>query len=70
MKGPYERRKYDLDRIWECPSCQHRQRSAGTVTSRLCECQAAKPSQEQQVMRLVFDGPRRIDGVAEKKHDE
>ena len=23
MRGPYERLKYDLRRLWECPVCKH-----------------------------------------------
>jgi hypothetical protein len=38
MKGPYERLKYDLRRLWECPSCKRRERSGGTVTTRFCTC--------------------------------
>jgi len=37
MKGPYERLKYDLRRVWECPVCRARVRTGGNVTSLLCE---------------------------------
>ena len=38
MKGPFERLKYDLRRLWECPLCKRRERSDGTVTSHFCTC--------------------------------
>lgn len=62
MKGPYERRKYDLDRVWECPVCHHRQRTSGAVTSCLCTCQLQRDPSQRQVMQLVSDGPRRTEG--------
>ena len=39
MKGPYERLKYDLRRLWECPACHKRERTPGSVSSRHCLCQ-------------------------------
>jgi hypothetical protein len=59
MKGPYERLKYDLRRVWECPDCQHRERTAGSVTSQFCRCQRKKKSRERVAMRLIQDGLRR-----------
>ena len=38
MKGPYERLKYDLRRVWECPVCHRRERTEGLVTSVGCRC--------------------------------
>lgn len=59
MKGPFERLKYDLRRIWECPQCGAKQRSDGTVTTRFCQC--GKPNTNPLVaMKLVSDGPRRM----------
>ena len=55
MKGPFERLKYDLRRVWECPVCHHRERADGTVTTLVCRCQATKESQERVVMKLVED---------------
>jgi len=60
MKGPYERHKYDLRRLWECPACHHKERTAGTVTSLYCRCQQKKPPTERVVMKLLEDGVRRI----------
>jgi hypothetical protein len=58
MKGPYERLKYDLRRVWECPQCGQKQRTDGTVTTMFCKC---KNSSNQAVsMKLVADGPRRL----------
>ena len=58
MKGPFERLKYDLRRIWECPECHHRERAAGTVTSVLCHCQKKSVGPPAQ-MKLVDDRIRR-----------
>jgi hypothetical protein len=60
MKGPYERLKYDLRRIWECPVCQRRERTTGDVTSVICKCQEKEKVSEQRPMRLIADGARRI----------
>ena len=58
MKGPFERLKYDLRRIWECPACGAKQRTDGSVTTRFCTC--GKPNSNPQLaMKLVSDGPRR-----------
>lgn len=55
MKGPYERLKYDLRRIWECPECHHKERADGTVTTLVCRCQAQKDPLDRVVMKLVED---------------
>lgn len=62
MKGPYERLKYDLRRVFECPHCRRRVRVPGSTTYQWCTCpsNADKPV----VMKLVEDGPRRIPEVA------
>jgi hypothetical protein len=58
MKGPFERLKYDLRRIWECPACGARQRTDGSETTRFCQC--GKPNTNPLVsMKLISDGPRR-----------
>ena len=62
MKGPKERLKYDLRRVWECPNCHHRERTSGSLTSRTCGCQDDRGT-KRIVMRLVEDGVRRQDGV-------
>jgi hypothetical protein len=55
MKGPFERLKYDLRRVWECPECHHKERADGTVTTLVCRCQANKEPHERVVMKLVED---------------
>jgi hypothetical protein len=60
MKGPSERLKYDMRRIWECPICRHREGTGGNVTSRLCSCQEQVPATTRQYMRMVQDGARRV----------
>jgi hypothetical protein len=60
MKGPYQRLKYDLRRVWECPRCHHKERTGGEVINRLCPCQEQEPPRQQVWMKLVEDGPRRV----------
>lgn len=60
MKGPYERLKYDLRRVWECPVCHKQTRTSGTATAAVCHCQLEKPLVTQIVMKLIHDGPLRL----------
>jgi hypothetical protein len=60
MKGPYERLKYDLRRVWECPACAHKERTSGAIATRLCGCQEKTALPQQRWMRLVEDGVRRL----------
>jgi hypothetical protein len=58
MKGPYERLKYDLRRLWECPKCRRRERTEGTVTFRFCACQSQAGALGVP-MKLVEEGGHR-----------
>ncbi len=58
MKGPYERLKYELRRVWECPLCHHRERTTGERTFCLCSCQSNVPRLQAVWMKLVEDGVR------------
>lgn len=60
MKGPYERLKYDLRRLWECPVCHKRERTPGWATSRFCHCQMKQVDGQPVVMKLIEDGPQRV----------
>ena len=60
MKGPYERLKYDLRRLWECPVCHKRERTPGSVSSRLCMCRMKQADGTPVVMKLLEDGPQRV----------
>lgn len=60
MKGPYERLKYDMRRVWECPVCHHRTRSSGESVTSLCNCQKEVPGPKQVWMKLLEDGIRRV----------
>jgi hypothetical protein len=64
MKGPYERLKYDLRRVFECPVCHRRVRMPGSVTFMTCSCngEATFSLDNRPIMKLVEDGPRRADG--------
>ena len=59
VKGPFERLKYDLRRVWECPVCHHKERTGGDSIARLCACQQSVPPSEQVWMKMLKDGPRR-----------
>ncbi len=63
MKGPHERLKWDLRRIWECPVCHHREYVSGVSTSQFCRCQSQEPITQQVCMKLLEDGPRRAVAV-------
>jgi len=61
MKGPYERLKYDMRRLWECPKCHHKERTGITGTSCFCDCGASEdPPQPPASMKLIEDGIRRV----------
>src|SRR4051812_12404054 len=60
MRGPHERLKYDLRRLWECPVCTRRERTAGTVTFRFCQCRMKQLDGQPEVMKLVEDGVQRV----------
>src|SRR5262245_64078609 len=60
MKGPYQRLKYDLRRLWECPVCKRRERTPGTVTFRHCTCQMKQIDGKPVVMKLIDDSIQRI----------
>lgn len=69
MKGPYERLKYDLRRVWECPKCHHKDRTSGKVTCRLCACQDDLPPGQRVWMKLVEDGIRRTSIASSTQHE-
>ena len=60
MKGPHERLKYDLRRLWECPVCHRHERTPGSVSSRLCMCQMKQVDGAPVVMKLLADGAQRV----------
>jgi len=60
MKGPSERVKYDLHRVWECPVCKRRERSTGAASFRHCSCQMKQLEGRPVVMKLVVDGVQRV----------
>ncbi|MFO7907101.1 MAG: hypothetical protein ACQESR_15305 [Planctomycetota bacterium] len=60
MKGPYERLKYTMQRVWECPACHHHERSDGSVTSNFCRCQRDIAPSRQRCMKLIKDGIRLV----------
>ena len=69
MRGPYERLKYDLRRMWECPVCKRRERTAGSVTFSHCLCQMQQLEGQPVVMKLVEDGVQRVTPQVAIRHD-
>lgn len=60
MKGPFERLKYDLRRLWECPLCKRRERTDGSVTFRLCTCPGkGVPEGQRTPMKLLEEAGHR-----------
>jgi hypothetical protein len=57
MKGPYERLKYDMRRVWECPECHQRLRTSGDRTFCVCDCRE-KRGGRPVVMKLIEEGGR------------
>ena len=68
MKGPYERLKYDLRRLWECPVCKRRERTAGSVAFRHCSCQMKQLEGKPVVMKLIEDGIQRLTPAVAIQH--
>src|SRR3954447_24164237 len=69
MKGPYERLKYDLRRLWECPASNRRERTAGSVSYRFCQCQMKQADGKPVVMKLVEDGVQRLTRPVTIQHE-
>jgi len=53
MKGPGHKAKFRIERIWECPACQRRQRTSGKVVNLACHCLG-----QQKWMRLIEENPK------------
>jgi hypothetical protein len=69
MKGPQERLKYDLRRLWECPVCKRRERVAASQTFRFCNCQLKQADGKPVVMKLIQDGVQRLTPLVAIKHE-
>jgi hypothetical protein len=54
MKGPGNRVKFVIRRVWECPLCQRRLVTPGATTRQTCNCRADSPVP----MRLVNEALR------------
>ncbi len=70
MKGPYERLKYDLRRLWECPQCHHRERTAGSVTFCLCSCESKSGGRPIPMKLLEEAGHRTVPPIVPKISEE
>ena len=67
VKGPYERLKYDLRRVWECPRCNRHERTTGAMTACHCQCQSQSQTSggTALAMKLREDGVRRVTASAQ-----
>lgn len=48
MRGPGNRMKYDVRRLWRCPQCGYERHVAATAVSVRCHC-----SKDEPLMKLV-----------------
>ena len=53
MKGPGHGRQYDVRRLWECPVCQKRVRTLGSIVNLRCEACARNKTGDTAWMRLL-----------------
>ena len=58
MKGPGNRVKFVIRRVWECPHCQRRIVTQGNVAQQSCSCQNAGLADNPTWMRLVKEAQR------------
>ncbi len=58
MKGPAHRKKVEVCRVWECPECGRRAKTAGTVVNWACKCKGVGEAVKPLWMRLVDELPR------------
>jgi tRNA(Ile2) C34 agmatinyltransferase TiaS len=71
MKGPSHGRQIDVRRIWECPVCQKRIKTAGSVVNLRCEACARNKTGDTAWMRLIEPARRfRKPVPAEPVHEE
>lgn len=57
MKGPGLRQKHELDRVWECAGCHHRERSTGIQTAMVCPKCMKNGGSAPPFMKLVSSPP-------------
>lgn len=55
MKGPGMRLRYDVRRLWECPTCNRRDLSRGDVVTRECICGHQSDPPRTNWMRLIAE---------------
>jgi hypothetical protein len=53
MKGPGHGSQYDVRRVWECPVCQKRVKTSGSVVNLRCEACARNKTGDTAWMRLL-----------------
>lgn len=68
MKGPYGRLRYRVQRVWQCPVCQRRERTPGSVVARRCTCQAKSDPSRMVWMQLIEEPTRRPNRYEQRVH--
>jgi hypothetical protein len=58
MKGPGNRIKFVIRRVWECPQCARRLLTPGSVAQQPCNCRPPDPEGGPVWMRLIKDALR------------
>ncbi len=58
MKGPGNRVKFVIRRVWQCPACGRRLVTAGNVAQQRCACRPADSAEGPIWMQLVRDALR------------
>ena len=55
MKGPANRLKFRIRRLWECPHCHRRVFTAGHVVQQPCHCRPTSDTEPATWMQLIED---------------
>jgi hypothetical protein len=58
MKGPGNRLKFVIRRVWECPECRRRLVTGGHVVQQPCNCRPPGPDALPVWMQLVKEALR------------
>jgi hypothetical protein len=57
MKGPGNRVRHDVRRVWQCPACGRREKTGGQVVCLRCNCGTAGTATDPPWMQLIEDRP-------------
>ncbi len=57
MKGPYGRLRFDVRRLWQCPSCRRFERTGGEVVNLVCRACRGTAEVWMNLVEGAPDGP-------------